>query len=300
MVGVATACAAGVLISSGMGLVVGSVLPLGSLIITLCLGHLVCVVVRPSPRLSLIAGLLGMVCVSALTAGIICHAGLRLGRPLIDDWLAAADRALGLDTPGMVLAFARHPALCAMLNHFYASAMPMILVTITWLSLTGRIERGWRLGFGFVFCITLSAVIYAAFPAIGCLIHAGIAPLVVDGLPPDAGVYHVPTFNAYRFGTATAFDANHMSGLVVFPSFHTAMALLVADAFRRMGPVSWIVNLWAAAVLVSTIPIGGHYVIDVVGGGFVWGLAALISRSRVAEAQAGIQAEPAIALILPG
>ena len=59
---------------------------------------------------------------------------------------------------------------------------------------------------------------------------------------------------------------NDLEGLVSFPSFHVAGALMVTWAFRRHR--WWLMTLIAINIglVLSTIMTGAHYVIDVIGG----------------------------------
>ena len=57
-----------------------------------------------------------------------------------------------------------------------------------------------------------------------------------------------------------------MKGLVTFPSFHAALALLLVYAslpLRGVVVVSYVINM---LMLVSTPANGGHYLVDVLSG----------------------------------
>ncbi len=85
-------------------------------------------------------------------------------------------------------------------------------------------------------------------------------------IAPDAGVWHLQHFEALRNGTFRVFTAQETEGLITFPSYHTACALLVPLAMRGFGALTAIAWAFAAVVAVSTVPIGGHYLIDVIAG----------------------------------
>ena len=50
-------------------------------------------------------------------------------------------------------------------------------------------------------------------------------------------------------------------GLITFPSFHVIWGVLIVLAFRW-----WPITLLNLVMLISTVPIGQHYVIDLLGG----------------------------------
>jgi membrane-associated phospholipid phosphatase len=72
-----------------------------------------------------------------------------------------------------------------------------------------------------------------------------------------------------RSGEWAALDFSHVEGIVTFPSFHTTLAILLMYAVRN--------HRWALAVLVplnmllivATLSVGGHYLVDLPAGGAV-------------------------------
>jgi membrane-associated phospholipid phosphatase len=47
------------------------------------------------------------------------------------------------------------------------------------------------------------------------------------------------------------------------------MALVILQGFAN-SPLKWPALLWSALTIVSTVPMGGHYVVDLGGGVLVW------------------------------
>ena len=72
-----------------------------------------------------------------------------------------------------------------------------------------------------------------------------------------------------------------MAGLITFPSFHAAGAVLLAWGFRSV-PLLGIPFVALNIAMLATIPvIGSHYFVDVIGGIAVAALAIAGSRARV-------------------
>ena len=234
---------------------------------------------RPNKNIQLASGVLVMITGSAILAGIISNAGLRLRRPLIDAFLSRADHALGLDTPALVLTFVGHPILNEALSLAYLSAVPIMFVTAVWFAVRGQTERVWEIGWGFSVCILLCAIISIHYPAIGNFAYANLEGVPGRGLPAGSGTYHLVAFRSLHEGTEPILDLRQMGGLVTFPSFHVIMPLIVVWAFRGCAKAVWAASIWGIAVVVSTIPIGGHYVIDLAGGVLLWlGTAAIYAN----------------------
>ena len=60
-----------------------------------------------------------------------------------------------------------------------------------------------------------------------------------------------------------------MQGLVTFPSFHTSLAIITTYAVRGIRFVTLPVAILNGLVIVSTLPEGGHYLIDVIAGAII-------------------------------
>jgi membrane-associated phospholipid phosphatase len=163
-----------------------------------------------------------------------------------------------------------------------------------------REDRLWELCLCFAGTLTLSVLISAAYPAVGAFVHYGTPAAVLDLLPEGSGIYHLPKFEAYRSGEVSTIDFAQLQGVLTFPSFHCAMALMTAYAFRGMR---WLAGLgygWNGLVIVSTIPIGGHYAVDLLVGALVWSVFAALARPQaedvkpVAPSAAGTLGEAAL------
>ena len=132
-----------------------------------------------------------------------------------------------------------------------------------------------------------------AKPLIVSLFVAGIITIAVSWFVPAVG--HLP--NASHVPVLLALRAGHLldvapQGLISFPSFHTTVALLLTAGLRRerwLFPIACIVN---GTMVISTISMGGHYLIDVLAGIIIAALAShlasrwLSSASRSAAPEA--------------
>jgi membrane-associated phospholipid phosphatase len=282
----AGACGAlGVLAASGMSIDPATLLPFAMMLSLLFAAHFIYRHHRPSEALSLITGALALMIGCALFAGIIANAGLRLRYPLIDADLARADLTLGIDTPAVVLAFAARPWLGAMMGLAYSSIFPLALVTAIGLGTKRRVDRAWEFAWAFGGGIVIAATVSVFAPALGNIAHSGLGRLAGAQLPEGAGVYHLGAVSAYRGGSNLLLDMRKLEGVVTFPSFHMIMAMAVAHALRGTR-LAWAVYGWCVLVAVSTIPVGGHYVIDLIGGAALWAACILLARRLAGEAPA--------------
>src|SRR4051812_1208025 len=108
-------------------------------------------------------------------------------------------------------------------------------------------------------------------PAAGAYSH--YQPLFVsyENFGAGAGMWHYDLLMAFRTGSANVIDFNvpNSNCLVTFPSGHTILAIIMTYALRgsrwTLIP-AFIVN---GAMLVSTIPHGGHHLFDLIVGGVI-------------------------------
>lgn len=161
-----------------------------------------------------------------------------LNFPLIDGELARIDGALGWhniigDT--VVLRIA------------YKSLAWQAVFAVCLLSLPGRSPRVFLGAFtvAAVACIAISAVL----PAVG----------TSDAMPWS------PIFAGLRDGTVRTLVAGGAQGIVSFPSFHAALAvILIATLWSTAG--RWLAVVLNGLCLMATPTYGAHYLVDVIAG----------------------------------
>jgi hypothetical protein len=178
---------------------------------------------------------------------------------LYDDEFIVLDGMLGFDwlryyeffTSGKIIAFVLMVA--------YFSMVPQILFAILYFSHRGKYDRNDELFWTAAISLAITGVLSGIFPAAGALHHFRI------GLEHAV---HLHDFFALRDSTVTTFALSHMEGIVTFPSFHTVCAILLMYVYR--GTRIFIPVVWLNALLLLSTPIfGGHYLVDMVGGGVV-------------------------------
>jgi PAP2 superfamily protein len=234
---------------------------------------------RPEPVISDICGALAVITLSAAAAGIISLAGLRLGAPLIDGNLAAYDSALLFDTRSIVVAVANATAFAGLLGLAYVSSFPILFASVVLLGWTRHVRPLWQLAFVFAFTAVGCATLSVFLPAAGAFSHFAFPAEVLGGLPSGAGVYHLPKLEYYRHAVAPTISMSSLQGVVTFPSFHCCLALMTAFAYVEHRWLFLFSVLWNGLVILSTIPIGGHYIVDLPAGAALWGVAYVLATA---------------------
>jgi membrane-associated phospholipid phosphatase len=188
--------------------------------------------------------------------------------PFADELLNRADKAIGFDWLALFSLYQRHGWLLWLSDWAYSSIYLQLAVISVMLFATGRSDRGWTFMTAWAVASLFTVLVYPFFPAEGPYVLYGITPKDI----PD---FHVtfpwatgPIIEGVRDGSIRDL-ARAMTGLVSFPSFHFAAAVLFAWA---MLPVSWARNFFVVlnmAMGFATIIIGSHYLIDLFAGTLV-------------------------------
>ena len=247
--------------------------------------------VRRDDRLSALAFAAAYLIAYTLAGATLSYIGTSLGLPLLDAHLARIDTALGFDWLATLEFVDRRPLLGAALRFSYASSMAQVVFALIVLAATRQFVR--LADFLALFTITsLTTVLLSSLlPAAGAFVHYDPPAALRDVVGADAGIWHLKHFTALRSGAMHTIDAAAIEGLVTFPSFHTALAVVTAWAFWRTRFLASAAIGLNALVIASTVPVGGHYLIDVLAGGALAAAAIVaVGRRRRARADAWVPA----------
>jgi membrane-associated phospholipid phosphatase len=206
---------------------------------------------------------------SGIAAGTYMYLATSAGLPLQDARLASLDHTLGFDWPGFLTLANASPAISWVLVTAYHSALPQMLLLYLLLCFSGR-ER--RLA-EFLALISVTSLAVGALmllvPAAGAYAHFRPPRELFDGFSANAGMWHYETLMMLRTQAAPLLDFGRMEGLVTFPSFHTVLAIITAYAFRGIRFLALPAVILNGIVVVSTLPEGGHFLVDVIAGAII-------------------------------
>jgi hypothetical protein len=239
---------------------------------------------RPDPRLAAMLFGTGFLCLFSLQASGLNYLLLPHAGPRIDEALAALDRSMGFDWPAAMRFMAAHPLLNAAALFVYSSMLPQVALLTIVLGSTepARVYR-------FILAIALSALacigVWSLAPSFGAFSVYPAPPHMALALD---GAYAQDLVRLLRDGPG--FISPHDArGLIGFPSYHAALALLVIWFAWGHALLRWPALLLNLAVLAATPVQGGHHLVDVLGAGPVAALA-LLAVSRFARAEKDVKA----------
>ena len=210
---------------------------------------------------------------------VLDQLSMTLALPLADARLAGWDQDLGFDWLSYLSWVAARPWLSTALIWIYGALTPVSLLAFLVLHATGRRERVSEylaLSFGGGVVV---AIIGAAFPAIGAVTYHQAPAALMAAFPANAGTQWIERLTALRSGMPV--DISHNVGLVSFPSYHTALAMIIAWCLRDFRFLFPICVVYAFGTAAGALIVGGHYFVDLVAGATL--VCALVAAGKLSR-----------------
>ena len=196
------------------------------------------------------------------------YGALAIGRPFIDETLAHADAAIGIDVSVLLAWVKEHPRVLTVLRWGYGTLSLQILLAIPVMRLLRERDAMWEYVFHFHFCLIVTLVASALWPV------AGPYQWFAYTTPEDLARV-VTQVNGFHDGTLTVVRWAELAGLISNPSFHTAAGLFATWAVRKrwwlVAPMVVINGL----LILATFLTGIHYLVDTLAGGLVFAMSLL-------------------------
>ena len=243
---------------------------------------------RRDPKVVFALGSTAQIVMATVVMTPMTYAAAALNLPLQDSLLHGLDQAMGLDWRAYLAFVNDHPLIAMVLTDGYGMIRWPVFVIPVALALAGHYRRLQIFTLAFTLGLIATTIISALVPAIGTFYHLGLRAADYPHLNPAAYLEQLRDLPPVRAGTLRQLDLPALTGLVTFPSFHAASAVLFAWALwpmRWMRPIAVVSN----GLMLAATPIhGGHYFIDILGGiaVAVAVIAAARWASRIVAAQA--------------
>jgi PAP2 superfamily len=246
---------------------------------------------RRDPQVVYVLGATGQIVFATAILAPLSYVAAATSLPMQDANLQVVDQALGLDWLGYVNFVNDRPLLAGWLQVGYTMIGWPIFFTPVVLAAAGHYLRLQEFVFAFTVALAVTVIVSALVPAIGVFHHLGLAVTDFVNIDPGAYLAQLRDLPLVRDGSLRRLELLGLAGLVTFPSFHAASAVLYAWAF---WPVRWfrpIALLSNGAMLAATPIVGGHYFIDIIAGIAVAALAIVAARqvTRRLAAHAALQ-----------
>ena len=232
------------------------------------------------PKIIFILGSTGQILLIPVLMTPLTYVAASANLPMQDAALYALDRALGLDWMSYFnFVYHHHALLVASVLAYSMIGWPVFGVPIA-LGWTGRYQRLQEFTLAFAIALIVTTIISTFVPAMGAydLFHVRTDPSIFT---PSAYIDYLQIMPQVRDGSLRVLAFSNLIGIITFPSFHAAAAVLYLWAFwpvRWIGPIAVVTNV---AMLLATFVVGGHYFIDVFAG-IAIAAASIMAAKRIA------------------
>jgi len=234
--------------------------------------------VGSTPILVMVEGF-ALLSLNSLLGAIACATVALGSEPYIDPALAALDRLIlpGLDWPNVMRALPHHPWMLAALTTVYTSlTWQPVLFFLASLRL-GSVSETVRYVCSSSMALLLCVLPFHWLPAQGAYTYFGIRMAELPGFRVPLAWQFPEKLAVLRHGVS-AVDYSLLSGLITFPSYHAASAVVMARAFWKMRFLRLPMLGLNIAMFVAAVPMGGHYFVDVLAGAAVAASAIVLSE----------------------
>ena len=189
---------------------------------------------------------------------LLVRVAARLRMPLQDSFFGRADEHLGVSAPAIV-AWASHHWLGSVLNRSYAWVVILLPLAVLLPVLAGRLKYAKEFLVANLISFAIGIPLFALLPAVGPWRYFHIPPTQAQTAFCEGPLLALRLPGTYVLGSQEA-------GIVCFPSFHVAWAILIAAALWGFRSLRIPIALVSGMVILSTMTTGWHYFADVLGG----------------------------------
>ena len=220
---------------------------------------------------------------------VLSYLAAGFGGSLIDETLVRWDAALGFEWASYVGFVNDRPWLGMISSYVYLSTLPQVALAAVVLPLIGATERSREFVMAVMIAALIAILVSAILPSAGALAYYRPDPEFLARNAPLVDLAYKDEFFRMRALEIPVLSLDASKGLIAFPSYHVALSVLIALAFRGR----WILFLPLAALnfaVILTTPIdGGHHLSDAIGGVVV----AVLSLWLATRLRAGLNRQPA-------
>jgi membrane-associated phospholipid phosphatase len=240
------------------------------------------------PNVSHAANVLSQLIAASMLIAPLTYIAASLNYPLQDKNLFAIDQFMGLDWRSHLNTVDRY-GLGPIYNFGYRTFSWQPLLVPILLCLSGKAARAYQFSLAFLLTVMVTVLISVFLPAAGTYSFLNLSPADYPHLHPVDDFDHMRHLPLLRDGKLRILEIGQLTGIVTFPSFHAAAAILYLWA---LWAVSWmrVIALICNALLLLSTPIdGGHYFIDVIAGVSLAILSILVVRRLCCALQRGLR-----------
>jgi len=221
---------------------------------------------RWNPRLCYCLVAIAQLILALVVLSTLTYVATAIGFPLRDQLLLSWDRALGFEFRTYLGFINAHPLILLIFGPTYSSITWQLVAMTLILPLAGCYRRIGQAICAFMFALLATTIVSIFVPAIGVYGTLGLTAADHPFFEPQGYYDTLRDAPLLRAGALRALDIWKLGGVLTFPSFHAATAVLYIWAF---WPLVWLrpaAIVWNVAMIAATPLGGGHYLVDILAG----------------------------------
>jgi membrane-associated phospholipid phosphatase len=194
------------------------------------------------------------------------YVAIRANADLVDAQMAAADAMLGFNTAAVTAWIDQYPTVASILYSAYYSFGYQLLLMPPLLALLGRQIDAYVLVIRAAMTGVIGSFVAALFPSSGTIHHFGMKQADLENISIDTNTKLYELFMQVRTEVDFVYATKTLGGIISFPSGHAAVAVLMTCAAWRSALLRWPVLILNIMMLIATVPLGVHYLVDIFAG----------------------------------
>ncbi|UVI38164.1 phosphatase PAP2 family protein [Qipengyuania spongiae] len=236
-----------------------------------------------------VAAFFGITLLAALAAASLAIGG----GEYIDPLLVQIDETFlpFFDWKATTLSLPNDPRLYALLTEIYASLNMQPAAFMLVVLLFGHRHDYHEFMGVWSMALALCILPFAWLPAQSPYIYYGVTEEEMVGAGVTLPWAFFPVLEGIREGHLQALSMNSLSGLVTIPSFHAAGGTVLIWLWWRFRILRWPMVGLNAMMIVAAVPIGSHYVVDIVAGVLVGLLAIVVTKRTLYPRRSGVASD---------
>lgn len=151
------------------------------------------------------------------------------------------------------------------LSYAYASLNWQPFFAIAYLFFVKKEQRYWKSLTATSISLMTCMIVFPLFPALGGYVHFNIPHLSVPNVMVGSAWHYPQVLQSLKSGEINYIGVESLEGIIAMPSFHAASSIILAWSFLSTR-LKWPFIILNIVMLISSVPIGGHYILDVVAG----------------------------------
>jgi hypothetical protein len=233
---------------------------------------------RWNPRLSCCLAAIAQMIVALSILTPLTYLATSVGLPLRDTSLLLYDRALGFDFRSYLDFANHHPELLRVLGPAYSSIGWQMMAMVIVIPVAGFYRRTGEAICAYILALLATTGISMLVPAIGVYGTLGLEASDFPQFEPQGYYDTLREAPLLRAGNLHALNLLQLVGVLTFPSFHAASAILYIWAFWPLRWLRPLVVFLNVAMIAGTPLGGGHYLVDMIAGVAVASIAIVAAR----------------------